>query len=127
MSTDSPSSRTAYAQSHRAFLGLSAGVAATFAMPAAASAAPKAGEPLLRFGVIADCQYADKPDPGQYLPSDMPPVLTIALPRRVPSPRFRLIAHPLASVWMHHLELPDASTIDSEVASWLREAYDAAQ
>lgn len=65
--------------------------------------------------------------PGHYLGSEMPAVLTIALPRRVSSPRFRLVAHPLASVWMHHLEIPEARTIDSEVASWLREAYDAAQ
>lgn len=65
--------------------------------------------------------------PGQYLHSQMPAVLTIALPRKVQSPRFRLVAHPLALVWMHHLELPDASAIDLEVASWLREAYDAAQ
>jgi manganese-dependent ADP-ribose/CDP-alcohol diphosphatase len=63
MPIDSPLSPTAYAQSRRAFLGLSAGVAAAFAaVPAAASAAPKGAEPLLRFGVIADCQYADKPD-----------------------------------------------------------------
>lgn len=63
MPTGSPSSRTTYVQSRRAFLGLSAGVAAAFAaVPAAASAASKGAEPLLRFGVIADCQYADKPD-----------------------------------------------------------------
>ena len=65
--------------------------------------------------------------PGQYLHSQMPAVLSIALPRKVPSPRFRLVAHPLASVWMHHLELPDASSLDAEVASWLRESYDAAE
>jgi hypothetical protein len=52
-----------FLRSRRAFLGLSAGVAAALAaLPAAASAASKDAEPLLRFGVIADCQYADKPD-----------------------------------------------------------------
>jgi hypothetical protein len=57
----------------------------------------------------------------------MPAVLSLALPREVPSPRFKQIAHPSSSVWMHHLELPDANAIDADVASWLREAYDSAQ
>lgn len=63
MPADSPLSRTLHEHTRRAFLGLGAGAAAAFAaVPAAASAAPKGEEPLLRFGVIADCQYADKPD-----------------------------------------------------------------
>ena len=65
--------------------------------------------------------------PGQYLRRQMPVVLSIALPWEVRSPRFRHVAHPLAAVWIHHLELPDASAIDSDVVSWLREAYDAAR
>ncbi|MFF4761717.1 metallophosphoesterase [Streptomyces sp. NPDC001292] len=46
--------------SRRGFLGLGLGVAAAVAAPAASASAQ--GNPLLRFGVIADCQYADKPD-----------------------------------------------------------------
>lgn len=62
MPTESPMSWNTYAHSRRAFLGLGAGVAATVAMSGAASAASAGSEPPLRFGVIADCQYADKPD-----------------------------------------------------------------
>jgi hypothetical protein len=65
--------------------------------------------------------------PGQYVRSHVPGVLSIALPREVQSARFKQIAHPSPLVWMHHLELQDARSIDSEVASWLREAYNAAQ
>jgi manganese-dependent ADP-ribose/CDP-alcohol diphosphatase len=57
-----------YAPSRRSFLSLGAGAAAAFAVagaPATASAASRGGaEPPLRFGVIADCQYADKADRG---------------------------------------------------------------
>lgn len=65
--------------------------------------------------------------PGQYVRSQVPAVLSIALPREMQSPRFKQIAHPSPLVWMHHLELQDAGAIDSDVASWLREAYDSAQ
>lgn len=55
-----------HSHSRRRFLGLSAGVAAAFAVAGApaASAASRSAAPPLRFGVIADCQYADKPDRG---------------------------------------------------------------
>ncbi|UUL75504.1 hypothetical protein NG819_15035 [Pseudarthrobacter sp. Fe7] len=63
MPIDSPMLWTTPAHSRRAFLGLGAGIAAAAAAaPGAASAASKGSEPPLRFGVIADCQYADKPD-----------------------------------------------------------------
>jgi hypothetical protein len=59
MPTPSPAPRRHFAPSRRSFLGLGAGFAAAVTTaPSAASAA----EPPLRFGVIADCQYADKPD-----------------------------------------------------------------
>ena len=45
--------------------------------------------------------------PGQYLKSDVPAVLSIALPREVASDRFKEVAHPSAKVWMHHLELSE--------------------
>jgi hypothetical protein len=64
--------------------------------------------------------------PGQYLRSDVPAVLSIALRREVGSPRFKEVAHPSTGVWMHHLELHDPAELDDEVRRWLAEAYDAA-
>lgn len=61
--------------------------------------------------------------PGQYVGSDVPAVLSIALPRPVDSPRFKEVVHPAATVWMHHLELHDAASVDEEVRAWLSEAY----
>jgi hypothetical protein len=61
--------------------------------------------------------------PGQYLTSEVPAVLSIVLPREVPSGRFKSVAHPSAKVWMHHLELSAATEIDDEVRAWLAEAY----
>ena len=62
--------------------------------------------------------------PGQYVTSEIPAVLSIALPREVASDRFKSVAHPSPRVWMHHLELSDSSQIDDEVRSWLAEAYE---
>jgi hypothetical protein len=62
--------------------------------------------------------------PGQYVASEVPAVLSIALPREVSSDRFKSVAHPSPHVWMHHLELSDSSQIDDEVRSWLAEAYE---
>ncbi len=62
--------------------------------------------------------------PGQYVRSDVPAVLSIALPHDVGSPRFKSVAHPSRGVWMHHLELRDAAQVDDEVRRWLRAAYD---
>ena len=64
--------------------------------------------------------------PGQYLKSDVPAVLSIALPREVASDRFKEVAHPSAKVWMHHLELTNTAQIDDEVRDWLTEAYQSA-
>ena len=64
--------------------------------------------------------------PGQYVTSEIPAVLSIALPREVSSDRFKSVAHPSPQVWMHHLELSDSSQIDDEVRSWLAEAYEKA-
>jgi hypothetical protein len=64
--------------------------------------------------------------PGQYVKSDVPAVLSLALDRQLPSHRFKEIVHPSATVWMHHLELSDVADVDAEVKSWLEEAYDAA-
>lgn len=62
--------------------------------------------------------------PGQYVKSDVPAVLSIALSREVCSLRFKSVAHPSAKVWMHHIELHSAAEIDEEVRSWLAEAYE---
>jgi hypothetical protein len=64
--------------------------------------------------------------PGRYVKSDVPAVLSIALPREVVSARFKEVAHPAPRVWMHHLELRSPGQVDDEVRAWLREAFDAA-
>jgi hypothetical protein len=64
--------------------------------------------------------------PGQYVKSDVPAVLSIALPRRLRSPRFKSVVHVSNRVWLHHLELWAVEDIDDEVVGWLREAFDAA-
>jgi hypothetical protein len=64
--------------------------------------------------------------PGMVVRSDVPVVLSIALPRPDPSPRWKQVAHPSPRVWMHHLEVRDASELDDEVDAWLREAHAAA-
>lgn len=62
--------------------------------------------------------------PGQYVTSDVPAVLSIALPQSVVSDRIKSVAHPSKNVWMHHIELRDRSQIDDEVRGWLAEAYE---
>ena len=65
--------------------------------------------------------------PGQYVASDVPAVLSIALPRELASPRWKQVAHPSPHVWMHHLELAGPEEVDLEVEGWLAEAYAAAE
>jgi hypothetical protein len=64
--------------------------------------------------------------PGQYLDSTVPAVLSIALPERLDSGRFKEVAHPSPNVWMHHLELHGPEPIDAEVRAWLETAFRAA-
>ena len=61
--------------------------------------------------------------PGQYLHSDVPAVLSIALPYEVASHRIKQVAHPSATVWMHHLELHHVDELDDEVRAWLVDAF----
>jgi hypothetical protein len=61
--------------------------------------------------------------PGQYIRSDVPAVLSIALPHPIESARFKSVVHPAATTWMHHLELRDECEIDAQVREWLAEAY----
>ncbi|MCM6778797.1 DUF5655 domain-containing protein [Nocardia sp. CDC159] len=64
--------------------------------------------------------------PERYVHSDVPAVLSIALPHELTSARFKEIAHPAATTWMHHLELRAPGEVDDEVRAWLAAAYDRA-
>ena len=50
-------------------------------------------------------------------------VLSLALGRLDPSPRWKQVAHPSPRIWMHHLEVRDLADLDDEVRAWLREAF----
>jgi hypothetical protein len=65
-------------------------------------------------------------NPRRQLRTEGPAVLSIALPRRVESSRFKEVVHPSPGVWMHHLELLTADDVDDEVTAWLTEAFGAA-
>ncbi len=62
--------------------------------------------------------------PGAYVRSEVPVVLSLALPYEAASPRFKQIAHPSPGMWMHHLEITDAGQVDAAVAGWMRQAFD---
>jgi hypothetical protein len=64
--------------------------------------------------------------PGRYVRSEVPAVLSLALPDRLDSPRFKQVGNPSPQVWMHHLELAGPEDLDDEVLGWLRAAYAAA-
>lgn len=65
--------------------------------------------------------------PGMWLAHpDAPAVLSIALPTRLRSRRFKEVVHPSPRVWMHHLEIHHVEDVDNEVVAWLRRAYEAA-
>jgi hypothetical protein len=61
--------------------------------------------------------------PGQYIESDVPAVLSIALPHEAESDRFKEVVHPSTNVWMHHIELHEPTQVDDQVRAWLAEAY----
>ena len=61
--------------------------------------------------------------PSRYLKTDVPVVLSIALPVRIDSVRFKSVVNPARDTWMHHLELREPAEVDHEVAEWLRMAY----
>lgn len=64
--------------------------------------------------------------PGRYVRSEVPAVLSVVLPERRDSPRFKQVGQLSAHAWMHHLELSGPEDLDDEVLAWLRAAYDAA-
>lgn len=65
--------------------------------------------------------------PGQYVASDVAAVLSICLPEELSSGRFKEIAHPAPTVWMHHLELRGVRAVDDDVRGWLALAYENAR
>lgn len=65
--------------------------------------------------------------PGQYRGGrGAPLVLTVSLPYRDASPRWKEIVEPAPERYIHHLELDDPAQIDDEVREWLRLAWDLA-
>lgn len=65
--------------------------------------------------------------PGQYINSEVPAVLSTALPHEEASDRFKEVVHPSANIWMHHIELHGATEVDHQVAAWLAEGYASAR
>ncbi len=62
--------------------------------------------------------------PGKYLRGKVAPlVLTLALTRRDPSPRWKEVVEPAPGRFTHHLEIYSLDQIDDEVRQWLREAW----
>lgn len=65
--------------------------------------------------------------PGQYLRGERPPlVLSLALDRRDPSPRWKEVVEPRPRRYMHHLELRSPGDVDAQVRRWLHEAAECA-
>ena len=65
--------------------------------------------------------------PSQYLNGDVAPlVLTLFLPYRIESPRWKQVIEPAPGRFTHHLELHGPDDLDTEVESWLEEAWRAA-
>lgn len=62
--------------------------------------------------------------PGMYLRAPQAEVvLSIAMDRKLTSPRFKEVVHPSPRTWQHHLEIRDVADVDDETKAWLREAY----
>ena len=65
--------------------------------------------------------------PKHYLKSDVPVVVSIALREELRSSRFKEVAHPSTSTWMHHLELRLVKDVDNELIAWISRAYEEAR
>jgi hypothetical protein len=62
--------------------------------------------------------------PRQYLgPRAAPLVLSIALPRRIRSKRWKEVVETQPGRYMHHLEVRRARDVDATVQRWLAEAW----
>lgn len=55
-----------------------------------------------------------------------PLVLSVALPSRDGSPRWKEVVEPAPGRFMHHLELYEPVEVDDEVRGWLHRAWEAA-
>lgn len=55
-----------------------------------------------------------------------PVVLTVYLPERLQSQRFKEVVQVRPGLWAHHLEIQAATDIDAEVGSWVTKARQAA-
>jgi predicted transport protein len=66
--------------------------------------------------------------PAQYLKRRglAPLVLSLSLPYRDPSSRWKEVIEPSSGKFMHHLELWDPVDLDAEVKAWLRKAWEEA-
>jgi len=62
--------------------------------------------------------------PQRYVKSDVPVVVSIALGEQLRSSRFKEVAHPSPSTWMHHLELRLVKDVDPELIAWIKRAYE---
>lgn len=61
--------------------------------------------------------------PGRYLRGKVAPlVLSVSLPQRDPSPRWKEVVQPAPGRFMHHLELYSLTDLDEQVVEWLRAA-----
>ena len=65
--------------------------------------------------------------PKHYLKRDVPVVVSLALREELRSSRFKEVAHPSPSTWMHHLELRLVKDVDSELIAWIKRAYEEAR
>jgi|SRR5690606_9679979 hypothetical protein len=67
--------------------------------------------------------------PDRYLrgPTVAPLALSLSLPVRDVSPRWKEVVEPSPGRFMHHLELRNRSDLDDEARHWLRQAYAFAQ
>ena len=64
--------------------------------------------------------------PGQYVMSDVPVVVSLALAAPIRSPRFKEIVQAPGGSWMHHLEVRRVAEVDAEVRGWIARAYEEA-
>ncbi len=66
--------------------------------------------------------------PGRYLSHPgAEVVLSCALGRQDPDPRWKEVVQVGGGRWMHHLEMRASDDIDRQVAAWLAEAYQQAR
>lgn len=71
--------------------------------------------------------FATAWDPARYVRTTVPLVVSVQLPYELHSTRFKEVAHPRPTSWVHHVELRAPSDVDDELLGWLFEAYDVAQ